>query len=643
MTSIAVTSYLNISQTEDLVWHYELGGSGESGRIEAFPILIVNMSSSDTIPANVFFTTDITINATDQYFDLFNDGIAFYGQRHKIIVDNVPNYPGLVKNGGASVNGKSRVYVEYIGISSINGSTLAAGAGWLCQAYFGKSSTYNYITDCWSDGNISDGGSGGIIGSGINTVDMSILRCYSLGSIGDGSGGICGSTVDGLINIRGCYSTGVIGTTAGGILAKDSSGSVTIQNCYSSGYISAGAGGIVGSNSGEVIAVNNCYTSGQIGHNAGGIFSSGSFLISRAMQCYTCGLGADSTSGGIYANNPNDNITATNNYSERNNGNTGSWSRINATNALTDTPVTGSLYGNKWCCPDATSQFEIVSIGLSPYTSEIVNNYGETILPGGQSSPSLLPAGYTYSILAVFDVATDTEIPIPSGLSINASTGVISVGASVPIGNYLLIIRDSINPYDISEFELDVSLVCYGAGTRVLIGVEALADQQSGFQDRYIAITDLRPGMLVKTYKSGYLPIAAVGERNIRTGDSPRTTLWQIPATPSLGSELNVTGGHSILIPNELLKRLPAKLRSHLKFHNSRLRIEGCRRVLGETWPGAVPVPAGTPTKIYHIVLDGPLANYGIWVNDGWLSESIPEKLYRRFGFRDFGDPSQKA
>lgn len=654
MTSIAVSSYLNISQTGDDVWHYELGGSGDTGDINAFPVLILNMSSSDTIPVNVYFTSDITIRNLNQYFDLFNDGIAFYGQRNKIIVDNVSNYPGLVKNGSSTENGKSRVYVEYIGITCINGSTLATGAGWLAQEYFGKSSTYNYVTDCWSDGDISAGGSGGIVGSSINPSDLSIIRCYSLGSIGTGSGGICGSTTGGLIIISECYSTGIIGTDAGGILAKDSSGTVTIQKCYSRGVIGTNAGGIVGSNSGEVIAVNNCYSSGQIGVNAGGIFSTGSFIVSRAMNCYTCGFGTDPTSGGIYDNNSNDNITATNNYSERNNGNSGNWSRINATNSLTGTPNSGSLYGSIWCCPIINAQFEIKTIGLSPYTSEITNNYSETILQGGQSSPSLLPSGYTYAILAVLNPVNDTEIPIPSGININASTGVISVGSSVPIGNYLLIIRDFINPYNISELELNVSLVCYGPGTKVLvgepistnnIGSSQAKQQQQTINEKYIDITELRPGMLVKTYRNGYLPIAKVGEKTIRTGTKPHTTLFHIPTYdghPS-NSELTVTGGHSILMPNDILKQVPIAMHQQFKYYNRRMLISGCPRILAMNWPGAIPVPAGTITKIYHIVLDGPLTNYGIWVNGGWLSETIEMKLFQQFGFREFCVPCQNA
>jgi hypothetical protein len=643
MTTISSEADIYIRQ-EGSNLLYESDGLAP-GTITAFPVSIENVGSSVIIPINVFFSTDITFTTNpNQYFIAATNGVAFDGLRHTITIDSVPNYPGFVRNGSDLANGKSRVYIANINIRAINGSTLLAGSGWLAQTYFGKGSINNYISDCSSNGPISTG-SGGIVGSycSINSGSVFIVRCFSLGEIGNTAGGICGKLENGNINIQNCYSSGLINEDAGGILAADSSGLLTtIQICYSRGNIMSRGGGIVGSGSVNGISVMNCYSSGEIDAStgAGGIFGLGALFTSRAIHCYSCGL-SDVNQGGIFSGSSDDDAYGSDNFSEGNHVNDGVWNKEHAGIALQDMPIGTSLYSQVWCRTSVDAPLEISSIGYSPYTSEVNESYSQTIAQGGSSIPAVLPAGYTYSILAVFDDETDTEVPFTPGLSINASTGVITVSPTFPIGEYTLIIRDSINPYDISEFILTVNLVCYGPGTRVLVG-ESLTNQ-SELKDKYIDITDLRPGMLVKTYKSGYLPIAAVGEKVIRTGNTPRTTMWRIPATPSLGSELNITGGHSILIPNELQKRLPSELRTRLKFHNSRVLIEGCRRVLGETWPGAVPVPAGTPTKIYHIVLDGPIANYGIWVNDGWLSETIPAKLYRRFGFRDFGDPCQNA
>lgn len=625
--------------------HYESEGLAP-GIITAYPVSIANVSGSITIPINVFFTTNITFTEPDQYFIAYTDGVAFDGLRHAITIDSVPNYPGFIQNGTSGSNGKARVYISNIRVNAVNGSTLLAGSGWLAQHYFGKGVGNNYISDCSSNAPISTG-SGGIVGSncGISSGSVLITRCYSLGEIGTLAGGICGKTHStSTVNIQACYSSGLINIEAGGILAADSSGVVMIITCYSLGNIMSRGGGIVGFESINGISVMNCYSSGEIGTNSGGIFGEGTLFTSRAVHCYTCGLSGLSE-GGIFANSSDDNLYGSSNYSEANNGNLGSWNDENlyASSILNNIPAINSLYSTTWCRTDPNTPFELSSIGYSPYTSDVSESYEQTIMPGGSSSPSVLPAGYTYSILAVFDGETDAEVPFAPVLTINASTGVLTLSPLFPIGVYTVIIRDSINPYDISEFELTVNLVCYGSGTRVLVG-EALANQPE-LKDKYIDITDLRPGMLVKTYKSGYLPIAAVGEKVIRTGTEPQTTLFRIPSYkghPS-GSELTVTGCHSILMPNNILKQVPLAISQQFKYYNRRKLISGCPRVLAMNWPGATPVPPGNLTKIYHIVLDGPLANYGIWVNDGWLSESIEMKLYRRFGFCDFGVPCQNA
>lgn len=223
--------------------------------------------------------------------------------------------------------------------------------------------------------------------------------------------------------------------------------------------------------------------------------------------------------------------------------------------------------------------------------------------------------------------------------------------------------RNSINPYDISEFELIVDLACYGPGTRVLIGElaiqtdesvphgtsntrrkgKALAKQPIKLIDRYADISTLRPGMLVKTWHSGYVPIKAVGVKTIRTGDDPKTTLFRVPTYDSacVGDALLVTGGHSVLINNDIIKRIPRETRRLLKFQ--RPLVDGCQRVLAMNWHGAKQVPTGVVTEIYHIVLGdsscgkGRGVNYGFWVNEGWLSESTTMKYFTRYGFKMLG------
>jgi hypothetical protein len=285
---------------------------------------------------------------------------------------------------------------------------------------------------------------------------------------------------------------------------------------------------------------------------------------------------------------------------------------------------------------------------LSPYTTDIETSYFQTIAQGGTSVPSVLHVGYTYSILAVYDDSTDTQIPFAGKFSINSSTGVITVSETCPIGSYLIIVRDSINPYDITEFEVEVGMACYGPGTHVLIGEPVIATtnlhKRNGtkarpidINERYADISTLRPGMLVKTIRDGYVPILAVGVKTIRTGDSPSTTLYRIPTYGDSKSELLVTGGHSILINKEVIGQIPMESRRLFKYQ--RTKIDNCSRVLAMNWPGATRVPAGVVTNIYHLVLDGRRrdANYGIYVNGGWLSETTTMKYFKRFGFKMLG------
>ncbi len=653
MSSITSDTNINISQDAEGNWFYQIGEGDINPLSEAsFPVTIISTSTSEIIPIYIFFTTDITITSVDQFFIAGSAGIDFYGLRSKITIDNVTNYPGFIQNGTDGANGKARVYAEFIRIQAVNGSTLAEGSGWIGQPYFGKGVTYNYFTDCSVDGPIP-ANSGGIVGNfaGSDAGEVNFTRCYTLGVIGNYSGGICGKTASttGTIIIAYCYSTGEIGQFAGGILAANSDGLIIIQYCYSSGVIGMSGGGIVGSNAGNFISVTNCYSTGIINASAGGIYGADISLISRAIRCYTSGMGINATSGGIYANNSDDNAIGTTNYSECNNGNSGTWTTSHTVGILNGIPTTG-LYGDSWCQPTLESPYELSSIGISPYTTDISTSFYQAITQGGTSVPSILPAGYTYSILAATDVSTDTQIPFAGKFSINSTTGVITVARDCPIGSYLLIIRDSINPYDISDFEVDVGMVCYGPGTQILIGEPVISTpklqkrncktaRHPAMNDQYMDISNLRPGMFVKTIRDGYVPILAVGIKHIKTGETPQTTLYRVPTYGDKDnkSELLVTGGHSILINKDVIGQIPRDTRRLFKYQ--RTKIDNCQRVLAMNWPGANRVPAGVVTNIYHLVLDGRRrdSNYGIYVNGGWLSETTTLKYFKRFGFKMLG------
>lgn len=629
----------------DYKFKYNLDGTEN---LMGFPCYIQNTVSGDaTYNLKLYLTSDITFTNANQYFICGTNNIELIGNRKIITVSSVTNYPGLVENGVSGTFGKNLIVLRYIKLIGVS-STLSSGAGWICQDYFGNGATSNYVFDCSSDAPISSN-SGGIVGRncGDNSGEVSIQRCYSLGSIGSSAGGICaaGGTLS-VVSIYNCYSEGPMGLGAGGILAASSGGTVTIINCYSRGNIGTSGGGICGSSAGGTITINGSYSSGSIATLAGGIFGPGATGTIAANECYTCGgavLGATNT-GGIYANSSNDDLYGGANYSELNHSSSG-WSDTNARNTLDEPPAVGDLWGFTWCHTADNQPFVFSLFGLIPYSEVLDTYYDETVRRGSSSSASILAPGYTYYILAAVD-DDDNIIPIPTGITINSSTGAISVANDTLVGTYRLKIHNSINPYDSTEFVITVDLVCYCAGTQVLIGepsIEILDDadgESSGTDEiqqqvktktrllaRYVDIASLRPGMLVKTRRHGYLPIESIGVKTIRTGEHPKTTIFRLPPCREGQTELTATGSHSILLPSR------PKLSGNGNYKIQKHKLDGCLRVLAMDWPHAKKIEPGVVTQIYHLVLAGSQNRYAIWVNGGWLSETTSREHFKQYRF----------
>lgn len=622
-------------------------------QITDFPIIVEN-SNTDNVPLNylhIIFESNMTFTAVNQHFICNTDRLYFTGNHKVITISNAVTsdiaYPGLIKNGSDTDDGKSLIRVEYIAINSV-GAILSAGAGWICQEYFGKYAINNQVVGCSVDASAPIANScGGIIGNNCglhNTPSdeyLIIWECYTLGAIGFGSGGICGGT-DGYIDIQRCYSAGDIDTNGGGILGANSSNNcnISIYNCYSEGDIGNAAGGIVGPGTGGIVDILNCYSTGDFGDgNTGGIVGPECSTDVIANHCYTSGTGATEIKGGIYADSDNDNLRGANNYSECNNGNSGTWSDANANSALTGYPPSGRLLGANWSQITDDTPYKLARIGLSPYTSEVADYFEETVIQTGTTTASILPTGYTYTILEVY---ADSDIIVPdfSGLVINASTGAITVSQTFPAGYYELIIQNSINPYDITRFNLTIDLICYGVGTQILVKNTAPADTgtttnttEATTADIYADISTLHTGILIKTLRYGYLPIESIGVKTIRTGEHPKTTLFRLPANTNGQDELVVTGGHSILL--DAISRHPKKNISNLiQGHKTQKhKLDGCRRVLAMNWPGAKHMAAGVKTQIYHLVLSGPQKRYAIWVNGGWLSETTTREHLKQYRF----------
>ena len=374
----------------------------------------------------------------------------------------------------------------------------------------GDNSGKVFIENCYSTGDISGLQSAGIVGDsvGINSGIVNITNCYSTGDISNNnSSGICGVQAginSGIVNITNCYSTGNInGNNSSGICgvqAGQNDGQVNITNCYSFGNINGEfAGGISGNlfgyNSNKFNKITNCYSMGNIsGLRSGGIcgaevgFNNNSAFTPNVLieNCYTLGNTSGITPGSIcggrrstsaYTNTPTVNIkncytlygpivsptlpivpTQTNTYVETL---TNTWSDSNAKLYLLGTPeynTSGLLVnptGTVWAdiaSSDNSIPWLFSTFGYSPYTTNLTTTFTQTVMAGNKSSPSLdTTSGHVYTIIAI-----NNNLPsIYPSISINSSTGQISVGLTTNGGTYLIKILQQSN-YTLTNFELIV-------------------------------------------------------------------------------------------------------------------------------------------------------------------------------------------
>lgn len=470
----------------------------------SWPFQISNDTPNDGL-VKVYFTTDITLNDNSDYFTVLSSDIQFGnetlnsdGTRPTINI-TATGYNGLIYNGIAGPdpedNGKNNIRVYNLNINGTGGS-LAEGAGWLGQSYFGKGATNNYIINCRSEGSIGNscGGivgqysgsgsdaeltiigcsssgdlngylAGGIVGdnAGYNNGNVMCISCWSEGDmLGDGVGGIVGA-YSGTVEITNCYSEGIInGNNAGGIIGSNSgSSSVTISKCYSRGNIIGGnSGGICGSfGSGTYnVTITNCYSTGNINGSsqAGGICGALTVATNNGTitNCYTSGT-LTGSNGYIIGNNA---TIGPSNYSEAGSagGTPGNWSNLHANTVLTGIPVASPGVGATWISTASNTPYEIAEMGYTPYSAliiqsnQLVRSFSQTVQAGQNTIGGLISSSATYSILAI---TGDDET-----ITINTTTGAILTTAETLPGTYTITVR-SVGSYNITEFILTVESV----------------------------------------------------------------------------------------------------------------------------------------------------------------------------------------
>lgn len=628
---------------------YQVGGIGGSWSSLTFPVSLQNTSPSASSVLTLQLYTDITITNAIEYFGTLSSYISIEGSDHTITVANVPNYAGFFENGVDNTGTSSfdNITISNVSITTTGSSSLPTGSGWLCRPYFSYGKTGCTLTNCSSTGAISQS-SGGLIGK--YAQNMTAIKCFSIGAIGDNTnspgaggifsyncrsctatncfsigvigincGGIFGSYSD-LCNTGDCYSIGSIAQNAGGIYGN-SANTCSASACYSNGEIGSGgdvgAGGIYGS-SGADSTASNCYSSGSIGTNGGGIFGA-SATTNTITHCYSAGTqaaGAGGFVGAASSSNTVLNSIASNSM----------WSDSSALSSLLSImPNSQTTLSGKWISTSLNQPYLLVSFNTNFYNGIT----SSTITTGGSDTTSLTTTGTGSTYSLVNSASGDVNI--------NSSSGQMTYTGASQTNSYTLIVMNyntsgggSYWGYNLINFTLNIDVpTCYLEGTQILC-----------YSKGYIPIQDIKPGMLVKTYKHGYKKVIAIEKCLISkkqgqtSTPSNRLYVLKRDVNNHLFADLYITGMHSILV-----SRIPTYKKA-IAFYGENnpkdMKIEDkyllpavindkCRLVEADE--------LGTPGnyhQVYHVVLEhvNRYRNYGIWAN-GILSESLSIHNYQ--------------
>jgi len=412
-------------------------------------------------------------------------------------------------------------------------------------------------------------GSTATIDGSANTIEISGVNGYP-GLVQNGTLDVAGFNCT-IQNIGVDANTSPSGLTAGagwiGQYYFSKGATSTIQNCWTNGVI-----GTTG-----VVAGGICGT--RCGARAG---NTGNLTI---QQCYT--TGSIINGGGICANGSAYNggkVTIINCY----------------TTGYTNVGVTaGGILGTNIGVNDGNVIIE------NCYVLGITGQTADNVIPG-----LYLSAGLNSNI-------TTTQNYVDSGStwnSTNANLGLTGVGTVPPTLGQVWVETGPTAPFTLAEFY--TSPPCFKEGTKILT------------DKGYKLVEELRKGDLVKTVENGFLPIFAIGKKDIyQLANKERVTdqLYKCSPTeyPELIEDLIITGAHSILV-DELNKDQVEKIveiLGDIYITGNKYRLPAC--LDNKTTIYDVP---GTHT-IYHFALenDDYYFNYGIYAN-GLLVETCSKR-----------------
>ncbi len=170
----------------------------------------------------------------------------------------------------------------------------------------------------------------------------------------------------------------------------------------------------------------------------------------------------------------------------------------------------------------------------------------------------------------------------------------------------------------------------YGGGPPICFkeDSEILTYDEAADKEEYVKVQDLRKGVLVKTLRSGYVPVKiATTSKVYNPGNGKRSEhcLFRCPTSvfPELKEDLIITGHHSILVDNLTEEQI-----NEIQDTYGRVYItEKKYRLPAFIDERTVPYEQEGTFNICHFALENNnvKANYGVYANGGLVFESANE------------------
>lgn len=143
---------------------------------------------------------------------------------------------------------------------------------------------------------------------------------------------------------------------------------------------------------------------------------------------------------------------------------------------------------------------------------------------------------------------------------------------------------------------------------------------------KYVSIMDIKRGDMVKTLKDGYVKVKYINKKQLLNDtNKPLNSIWKYKDTNYI-----VTGGHSMLVNSLSTEQYEKQLNTYKFTH----KVDNKPLLLACVSDDFKQIQKKEIYDIYHVVLEhnGDIdKQYGIYVCDGILTETISERLYLQY------------